>query len=251
MTNPIDTVSFHPTHARHDKVNASGGYRWAIVLAYFVAATIALATLAFMLHNAGPLPIDLAAARAVQSVKAGGYDLLMRAVGEPGYPPQVYVLVLWILGVLYFAGLKWEMVMEVFANVGIGVVGLAIKMLVDRPRPSPELITVLNPALDGGKYSFPAGHVEADMAIIGFLLFLSITLPHKYAWTRVVEIIGFGMVLALIGISRVYTGEHWLTDALGGYLLGSLWLILTIGLYQWGKPRFFESKGRASGRHTG
>lgn len=248
MINPIHTASFHPTRARHNEINAWGKYRRLIVLIYFVAATIALAALAFTLHDAGPLPIDLAASRAVQSVHAGWYDLLMRAVGEPGYPPQVYVLVLLIIGVLYFARLKWETVMEVFANVGIGVVGLAIKMMVDRPRPSPDVITVLNPALDGGKFSFPAGHVQADMAIIGFLLFLSITLPHKYAWTRVLEIIGFGTVLALIGISRVYTGEHWLTDAIGGYLLGSLWLILTIWLYHWGKPRFFVKEKPSRGK---
>jgi membrane-associated phospholipid phosphatase len=245
MASLIHTLSRQSTGARISKVEASRRSHWLIVWIYFVVAAVSLAALAFLVHGAGPLPIDLAASRAVQSFHAQWFDLLMRGVGEPGYPLQVYGWLGVMFLLLFKSGLKWETVMAGFATVGIGVVGLIVKIIVDRPRPSPSLINVLNPALDGGKYSFPAGHVQVYMAIIGFLLFLSITLPHKYAWTRVVEIIGFGTALALIGISRAYTGEHWPTDVMGGYLLGSLWLILTIWLYEWGRARF-TGKTRSS-----
>ncbi len=207
-----------------------------IVLIYFIAATVALAALSLVVHAAGPLPIDLAASRLVQSVHAGWYDVLLRAVGEPGYPPQVYVLVAGILLVLLFARLKWELVMEVVATVGIGAVGLAIKILVDRPRPTADLVNVMG-VLDNGKQSFSAGHVQSYVAIFGFLLYVT-WVRCKYPWVRAVASLFIGAMIALIGISRVYTGEHWLTDVIGGYLLGSLWLILTIGLYEWGKTRF-------------
>jgi undecaprenyl-diphosphatase len=49
----------------------------------------------------------------------------------------------------------------------------------------------------------------------------------------------FGLLVLLIGISRVYEGEHWASDALGAYLLGALTLVGIIQLYRWGKPRFF------------
>lgn len=228
------------------QAEAKGQHR--IVQIYFVLATIALAALSVFVHNNPLPPFDLAASRLVQSINAGWYDLLMRFVGEAGYPPQVYVLVFWIIIVLYLTGLKWEAVMEVFATVGIGVVGLVIKTLVNRPRPTPDLVHVLT-SLDGGKLSFPAGHVQSFMAILGFLWFLSFVLC-KRGWVRTITLLFYGEILALIGISRVYTGEHWLTDAIGGYLLGSLWLILTIYLYQWGKPRFFvdRHKSRANSR---
>lgn len=222
------------------QAGALGEYHKIIVPVYFVAAAVALAALSFMVHTAGPLPIDLAAAHAVQSVQAGWYDIMMRLVGEPGYPPQVYVVVVWIVLVLWLTGLRWEAVSEVFATVGIGVVGLVIKMLVNRPRPSPDLIHVIQ-SLDSGKLSFPAGHVQSFVAIIGFLWFLSFTLS-KNPWVRSISLLIFGEMIALIGISRMYTGEHWLTDSIGGYLLGSLWLILTVWLYQWGKPRFWLPK---------
>jgi membrane-associated phospholipid phosphatase len=41
-----------------------------------------------------------------------------------------------------------------------------------------------------------------------------------------------------IGIARVYAGAHWPSDALGGYLMGGLWLALTIQIYRWAVGRF-------------
>ncbi len=210
--------------------------RWLIVWIYFVVATVALVALSILVHGAGPLPIDLAASHLIQSFHAGWYDVLMRGVSEPGYPPQVYVLVAWIFVVLFFTGLKWELAMEVFTNVGIGVVGLAIKVLVDRPRATADLVNVMR-VLDGGKQSFPAGHVQGYVTIFGFLGYVS-WVRCKNPWVRAVSLVFIGAMIVLIGISRVYTGEHWLTDVIGGYLLGSIWLILTIALYEWGRPRF-------------
>ncbi len=217
-----------------------GEYHRFIVPVYVVFAALGLAYLSLTLRHAGPLPIDLTASHVVQSVHAVWYDLLMRFVGEPGYPPQVYPLVVWIILVLFLTGLKWEAVSEIFATVGIGVVGLIIKMFVDRPRPTPNLVTVLT-VLDKGQMSFPAGHVESFVAIFGFLWFLSFV-ACKNVWVRTISLLFLGELMAIIGISRIYTGEHWLTDAIGGYLLGSLWLIATIWFYQWGKPRFFVQR---------
>lgn len=240
MAKLIHAAPGETPRAQTRQARSLGEYHKLIVPAYFVAATAALAVLSFMVHNVGPLPIDLAATHFVQSYHAGWYDLMMRAVGEPGYPPQVYALVVWIIAVLFLTGLKWEALMEIFATVGIGAVGLLIKMLVNRPRPTPDLVNVLR-VLDNGKLSFPAGHVESFMAIIGFLWFLSFVLC-KNPWVRTISLLVFGEMLALIGFSRIYTGEHWMTDSIGGYLFGSLWLILTIWLYEWGKTRFFVQK---------
>ena len=46
-------------------------------------------------------------------------------------------------------------------------------------------------------------------------------------------------IVFLMGLSRVEQGQHWFSDAMGGYVFGSLWLALTVKLYRWGKPRFF------------
>ena len=59
--------------------------------------------------------------------------------------------------------------------------------------------------------------------------------------------------ILIIGFARVFEGEHWITDVLGGYLSGVLWLTLFIYLYgcQWtrNEPGAWH-KGK-SAAHTG
>jgi len=211
-----------------------------------LVAIAALAALAFGAHSVRYFDIDLAATRAVQGIHVGAFDTLMQLVAAPGYPPLVYVWTVFMLVVFWLFKMKWESLMALFATIGIGVVGLLIKILVDRPRPTDDLVNVMT-KLDGGKQSFPAGHVESYVAILGFLFYLAYTLLPKGSISRWVELLVYGSMIALIGVSRMYVGEHWLSDVVGGYLLGGIMLWLTIRVYEWGKPRFFKSDRRATG----
>lgn len=201
---------------------------------YLILATVFLAILAFFANHYLYLPGDLSIARSVQSFRPPWFDFLMRAVSWPGYPPQVYVWSFAIPVVLFLLRRRWEAVMQLFATVGVGIFGYAIKFLVDRPRPTTEFVRIIHSGLEGGKMSFPAGHVEAYVAIFGFLFFLSWSLLPKRSWWRRVQLFFYSFMIFLIGISRIYSGEHWPSDALGGYLVGSIWLAITVEIYFWG-----------------
>ena len=116
------------------------------------------------------------------------------------------------------------------AGIGNGIDAL-IGDYVVRPRPSPNLIRV-DVLL---KYnSFPSGHTCHMMLFYGFLLFLSFTKPvreWRYRWILIPLQVFAVLSILLMGYSRVYEGEHWLSDILGGYLSGALWLALFIFLY--------------------
>ena len=102
------------------------------------------------------------------------------------------------------------------------------KFLVARPRP-PETLWLV----DVSSNSFPSGHANASLVF--YLFFMTITrrylIIHGHR-TAANLITGIGpLVVILIGFSRVYLGVHYLSDVIGGWLLGSILLIITITLY--------------------
>lgn len=78
--------------------------------------------------------------------------------------------------------------------------------------------------------SFPSGHTLMSTALFGFLAFLSSRLVNKNL--RLWWYFLFCLLIVLIGFSRLFLGQHWLTDVLGGWLMGSILFLLTILFYQ-------------------
>ena len=76
------------------------------------------------------------------------------------------------------------------------------------------------------------------LGFFGFIAFLVFSLL-KPSLKRSLLLVLFGGLVVLIGVSRIYLGEHWASDVLGAYLLGSLTLVAIIQFYIWGKTRFF------------
>lgn len=210
-------------------------YRARLFQGYVVGATLAFALLFFLASSVSYFPFDLAITRLVQTFSAGWLDALMRLVSVAGYSPQVYILTgLTLLG-LIVVGLRWEAVATMLAAAGISTLGFIVKIITHRPRPSSDLVHVFQQLSD---YSFPSGHVLFYTAFFGFLIFLSYTLL-KPGRLRTFAFFVLGALVGLVGLSRVYLGEHWASDVVAAYLLGSLWLTVTVFVYRWGKSRFF------------
>ncbi len=209
-------------------------YRASIFQGYLIGAIVVFLLLAVLAHTVAYFTFDVAITREVQEFRAGWFDVLMRALSWIGFAPQVNVISFLILLFLYASGLKWESVVAFASAVGISVLGLGIKLLVDRPRPSADLVNVISQLRD---YSFPSGHVLYFTAFFGYLVFLVYTLL-KHSWWRTLLIIILGGMVALIGLSRIYEGQHWASDVLAAYLLGSVWLTLSVYVYRWNKPSY-------------
>jgi len=116
----------------------------------------------------------------------------------------VFVVPLVVLAVLYLTGRRWGALFFLVATVvSAGLVQL-LKNTVDRPRPEQILVTA-----DFG--SFPSGHT-ANAATLAVAL--GIVLVRWWVWP-----VGGAYVVAML-LSRNYLGAHWLTDTVGGLVLG-------------------------------
>ena len=209
-------------------------YRAMAFQAYVLGAAVVFVVLAVIAHFVAYFPIDLTITRAVQAYHGQVFDRLMYGTSWLGFFPQIIPLTAVAILGLFFAGLRWEAVSALFATIS-SVLGALVKLVVFRPRPSADLVHVIQQLPSSG---FPSGHVLSTTAFCGFLVFLCFTLLKKSVG-RTAMLAAISVLIGLMGLSRIYLGQHWFSDVMGAYLLGSLWLTLTIRFYRWGKLRYF------------
>ena len=121
----------------------------------------------------------------------------------------------------------------VVTGAGALVLDPVLKVLVGRLRP-----VVAHPVAHAPGNSFPSGHSLGSIVCYGalFLVFLPAARGRWRTWFAIV----IAVLVALIGISRILLGVHYLSDVLGGWAIGIAWLGLTTFA--------FELSRRAAGR---
>lgn len=211
-----------------------------VIIVYLALALSASAALSFAARKIPYFDLDLIITRRLQAFRPKWFDRLMGLVCDLGYPAQANAFGIVVIGLLYRLGLQWEAVTTVFATLGSALTALALLLYVNRPRPSEELVRVNNHL---PTTSFPSGHTLIFTAVVGFLSYLALKsqLPRL---VRAPVILLMGAVVVLMGPARVYSGEHWTSDVIAGYLVGSAWLAAAIRFYHWGKPRYFRNHSR-------
>jgi membrane-associated phospholipid phosphatase len=117
-----------------------------------------------------------------------------------------------------------------------------IKLLISRQRPPADLVQILNPATG---YSFPSGHA-VFFTWLSFIVAFSLAPRIKPAY-RPILWIAAALVIVLTCIARVWAGDHWPSDVLGGVLLGIGWSAFVLWLPErWlPSPSFKWFSGRA------
>jgi undecaprenyl-diphosphatase len=108
-----------------------------------------------------------------------------------------------------------------------------LKLAVNRPRPTPDLVRVFQ-AEPGN--SFPSGHAFFAIVFWGLLAYFAFARLQRRS-LRVLTLSGFLMIILSIGASRVYLGAHWPSDVLGGYVVGAVLLTVLVWLDRKWKPR--------------
>lgn len=183
--------------------------------------------LAVTLRTVGDTSLDLVVTRTVQQIDDPTFAALMVAVSVPGYAPWTWVL-LWLAALSLLLLGFWRETLLVLTTEGAGMLVASIKLLVERHRPTPEAVRVATALSD---FSYPSGHVVGYVALFGFLWFV-VYVRFVRSWWRTVALVGLGLPIALVGVSRIYLGHHWASDVLGGYALGTAYLLALIEIYR-------------------
>ena len=184
-----------------------------------LAAYVAIA----LLVDAGAFgPLDLRMTHYLQGRGSTGQDIGLGIFAYLG-SIEVTLLIAVLLGVGLFRGLRLLAVLPavfILAGSGLEILG---KQLIVSPAPGsalqrfPEFLPSLGHQI--GRWSFPSGHLVRATLTYGLVLYLA------ERW----ELFGrdssrlspvLVLVVFFVGYGVVYLGWHWLSDAIGGLLLG-------------------------------
>lgn len=147
---------------------------------------------------------------------------LFQMVAMTGSPIITGLLSIGLGIILWHSHQIYESLITITTTVTGDIVGLLIKLIIQRPRPTTLII-------NSSGYSFPSEHV------IGSVIFVFTIMAFGLKLLSSVRLRMFtGMVLlfwlGLVAISRMYLQVHYPTDVIGGALFAILWCetILTV-----------------------
>jgi len=131
------------------------------------------------------------------------------------------------IGLVFFVGLRralrrWrESMFLATALAGEVTIFVLTALVIDRNRPP---VTHLDSAPPTS--SFPSGHTAAAVVLYGALAVIAIRVGSRAWLGALASIVAFAMPVC-VALARLYRGMHFLTDVVGGALLGLVWLAAT------------------------
>ncbi|MFJ1594890.1 phosphatase PAP2 family protein [Kitasatospora albolonga] len=133
--------------------------------------------------------------------------------------------------VLWWRGARLLALWVAAASLVGSLLQQGVKAAVDRDRPRwPDPVDTAHFA------AFPSGHAMTAAVSCGLLLWLLRLYgagPALWAGAAVVA----ALSVAGVAVTRLYLGVHWLTDVVGGVLLGAAVVAFTMAGYRWSLAR--------------
>lgn len=166
--------------------------------------------------------VDHGAAAHLNSLVAGHAALVtvVKAVTWLGSDGVLWTVIAIAAIILAFRR-RWRLTIYLLVT-GAGAIVLdpILKSLVGRLRP-----VVAHPIAHGTGDSFPSGHSLGSIVCYGaiYLVFL----PAASGRRRTIFTTATVALVALIGISRILLGVHFLSDVIGAWAVGIVWLGIT------------------------
>ena len=185
-------------------------------MALYLLDTIAAATRPY-------LPFDIPVERFVQSVDWGP---LVQVFASLDWIEGSRQQILGIAGIALMAAVNWKALPLLVDTALSGAIYSLTAMVIDRPRPPEGLVHVIRHT---GSSSYPSGHV-AFFSWFFILLILCLAVGRLPKPMVAAAWVAAAIVLLAVCLGRIYMGEHWPSDILGGLALGLGWTSLALSV---------------------
>jgi membrane-associated phospholipid phosphatase len=209
-------------------------FRWSFLLLGTVLLAI-FAALTFYATGHLYMPFDVSIERSIQAVNWGPLVTVFNWFDWLEGTRQLYAAGA-AIGLV--AVISWRKAPLMVAGALSGPIYSVVQAIIQRPRPSADLVHVIRHT---ASYSFPSGHV----VFFSWLLVLLVVclgvgrLPRPLlavAW------IAAALVLLVDCLGRIYLGEHWPSDVVGGLALGLGWTSIALSVRLLSNPALAAKK---------
>ena len=183
-----------------------------------LAATAIFAAVAKAVAEGMTQSFDESVLRWVEQYRTPTLDAIMLEITALGAGSVLILMVLTVSVFLWLTDHKWSVYMLLLGVFGGLAANAVLKRIFSRPRPS---VVELGEAVH--TLSFPSGHAMTSMIVYGCVAYLVGRLGGT-SRLRHVTWAGAGVLIVLIGISRLYLGVHYPSDVIAGFFGGLAWL---------------------------
>ncbi|MFN7994032.1 MAG: phosphatase PAP2 family protein [Bryobacteraceae bacterium] len=192
-----------------------------------IAALVVFAWIADLIGRGGVLDFDNYIRALVHRHSSPALTRIMLGFSVVGSP--AYMIVLGCAAVVHFvrSGRPRTAILFVITVLGAELLDQVLKLLFHRTRP----VAFFGLAQPMG-YSFPSGHSLVSCAFFGVLATFAAARTKKNAlrWTYRLSA---ALLIAAIGISRIYLGVHYPSDVIAGYLAALVWVFSVASARRW------------------
>jgi len=178
------------------------------------------------------LPLDVPIARFIQQFSWGPVVYPMELINASAGYWQVLLGAVAVVALFILqrrAG--WLMLIGSISSLLDNV----IKLVISRQRPTVDLVHILTPA---SGFSYPSGHA-VFFTWMSFMLAVAIAPRVPRVYRPILWMLAI-VVIVLTCLARVWAGDHWPSDVVGGVLLGVGWSAFVL----WLPERWLPSPSR-------